>query len=76
MIRAHDILALTELLRRTPMTAPEQVFATDLLARLEQLVPTPDEAPADQAAPETDQADPSPPPEREPPLRPGPLAGY
>lgn len=77
MITAHDLQALLDLLRRTPMSGAESLYAQGLLARLEQLLPKPEEpAPPAETADAARPAPAEPTPIKAPPLRPGPLAGY
>jgi hypothetical protein len=65
MIHARDIQALTDLLRRTPMSHAEAIYAGDLIARLSQIAqPESEPAPTEEGRTE------------EVPLRPPPLAGY
>jgi hypothetical protein len=77
LIHQHDIQALTDLLRRTPMSVAESLYANGLIQRLalltEQSAPEPapnelaDEGAADKEAVVAPRAE---------PLRPDPLTGY
>jgi len=42
MLTQHDIQALIELLQRTPMTKPEQLFASGLIDKLTKMLDVPD----------------------------------
>lgn len=53
-ITPHDIQALIDLLKRTPMSPAETLYANDLIARLAQLAAPPTEAPADPPPPTTE----------------------
>jgi hypothetical protein len=83
MITAYEVQALIDLLKRTPMSPSETLFAGGFVEKLAQLAapaetppaesdPAPAEAPDPERAPEP----PIEPPAKAPPLRPGPLAGY
>jgi hypothetical protein len=82
MITQHDIVAITNLLERTPMLPAETIYASDLVRRLAQLVQpaAPTEAKPRRArkatAPAAEATPPVEPPEPIAPLRPPPLAGY
>ena len=57
MITPADITALIELLRRTPMSGPESLYASNLLDRLAQLV-TPEQPAAPTSPVEPDTSEP------------------
>jgi hypothetical protein len=82
MITQHDIVAITNLLERTPMLPAEAIYASDLVRRLAQLVqpaPLAEAKPRRARKPKAPAAEATPPDEPSPPiapLRPGPLAGY